>query len=86
MKQNKFLYGWKILVNYGQGWEWETWEDSWKEAKARLREYRENAPQYPVKATRGRIINHTAQSVGVGVSDPSVNGGKGFRHGNSLSI
>ena len=51
---NKYLYGWKILVHYGQGWEYELFEETWKEAKARLKEYRENCPQYPVKAVRGR--------------------------------
>ena len=54
---NKYVYGWKILVNYGQGWEYETFEDSWKETRGRLAEYRANCPQYPVKAVRGRESN-----------------------------
>ena len=29
-KINKFLYGWKLSVNYGQGWEYETFEETYK--------------------------------------------------------
>jgi hypothetical protein len=65
MKQNKFLYGWKLLVNYGQGWEYELFEESWKEAKERLKEYRENCPQYPIKAVRGREHNPDYMEVAV---------------------
>lgn len=43
---------WHLMVNYGQGWEHELTEDSWREMRDRLREYRENCPQYPVKAVR----------------------------------
>lgn len=35
-----------LLANYGQGWEEETSENSWREIKERLKEYRENAGQY----------------------------------------
>lgn len=54
---NKYIYGWKLLVNYGQGWEYEVFEESRKEAQERRKEYRENCPQYPVKLVRGREIN-----------------------------
>jgi hypothetical protein len=57
-KHNKYIYGYKIYVNYGLGWEYELWEDSWKEAKQRLNEYRENCPQYPIKASKGREFNN----------------------------
>ena len=56
-KPNKYLYGWKIAINYGQGYEYECFELTFKEARARAREYRENAPAYPVRITRGRESN-----------------------------
>jgi hypothetical protein len=40
---------WQLWINYGQGWEHEITEDTRREAKTRLREYRENCPQYPVR-------------------------------------
>ena len=55
--KTKYIYGWKIYVNYGQGWEYELFETTWKECKAHLREYRENCPQYLVKCSRGRELN-----------------------------
>lgn len=47
---------WELHVNYGHGdgWEHEVSEDSWPEMRDRLREYRQNCPQYPVKAIRRR--------------------------------
>lgn len=33
---------WCIMTNYGYGWECETQELTYKEAKKRLKEYREN--------------------------------------------
>ena len=56
MKNNKFLYGWKIMVNYGQGYEYEIFEESLSEAKKRLKEYRENC-SYPVKVSWSRELN-----------------------------
>jgi len=53
---NKFLYGWKIYVNYGSGWEYECFELTRKELKENVNAYRENCP-YPVKVTRGRELN-----------------------------
>lgn len=46
---------WQLWSDYGQGWEHELSEDSWKEMRARLREYRQNAPQYSYKAKKVRI-------------------------------
>ena len=48
---------WQIHQNfgYGHGWEEVCAEDTRKEALARLREYRENQPEYPVKVVLKRI-------------------------------
>jgi len=40
-----------LLANYGQGWEEETIEETHKDIVTRLREYRENAPQYSYRWT-----------------------------------
>jgi hypothetical protein len=40
---------------YGYGWEDVTAEDERKEALARLREYRENEPQYPHRIVRRKV-------------------------------
>ena len=37
---------WTVQGNYGQGWEDVTAENTRKECKERLKEYRENEPQY----------------------------------------
>jgi len=42
---------WRLHVNYGQGWEHEVSEESWRAMREQLRCYRENCPEYPVKAT-----------------------------------
>lgn len=36
---------------YGHGWELETTEETWTAIRERLREYRENAPEYSYKRT-----------------------------------
>lgn len=48
---------WEVQGNYGQGWECVTSEESRKDAKERLREYRDNEPMYAhrIKLTRERI-------------------------------
>lgn len=51
--QRKTRDVWHILVNYGHGWEHETTEMSWREAREQLRTYRANC-QYPVRARRRR--------------------------------
>ncbi len=55
--QRKTKDEYQIHVNYGygDGWEHETTEDSWKDAKAQRKCYRENAPQYPVKMIKRRV-------------------------------
>ena len=55
-KENKFLYGYKLFVNYGHGYEYEIFEESWAEMKKRKREYLENC-NYPIKISRGREEN-----------------------------
>ena len=46
---------WEIQGNYGHGWEMVTVEETWKEAKAQLRVYRENEPQYRHRAIKKRV-------------------------------
>jgi hypothetical protein len=46
---------WQLHVNYGQGWEHEISEDSFREARDRRREYRENCPEYPVRLLCKRV-------------------------------
>ena len=55
-KVNKFLYGWKFYVNYGYGWEYETFETDFKEMLVNKKAYRENC-SYPLKVTRGKEDN-----------------------------
>jgi hypothetical protein len=54
--QRKTRDYWDIEQNcgYGDGWEVVCAEDTWKEAKAQLRCYRENQPEYPVRASKRR--------------------------------
>jgi hypothetical protein len=58
MKNNKYLYGWALYVNYGfgHGWEYEVFEESYKEIKQRKREYLANC-NYPVKISQKRELN-----------------------------
>jgi hypothetical protein len=58
MKNNKWLYGYKILVNYGygHGWEYECFELTRKEAIEQLRCYRANC-SYPVRMVAARESN-----------------------------
>lgn len=44
----------RLFVNYGQGWEHEVTEFTHSAIRERVREYRENCPQYPVKWRSGR--------------------------------
>lgn len=52
----KWLYGWKLYVNYGQGWEYEIFEETWAGYRENRRLYRENCP-YPQRWSRGRESN-----------------------------
>lgn len=51
MKNNKFLYGWKIYVNYGFGWEYESFETGKHTAKTAL-----SPSVYHAAGRRTRII------------------------------
>lgn len=43
------------MADYGQGWEHEVTELTAGEGKARLREYRENAPKYRYRLDKKRV-------------------------------
>jgi hypothetical protein len=45
----------EIQGNYGQGWECETTEEMYKEAMKRLKEYRQNMPEYSHRCRRKRV-------------------------------
>ena len=53
---NKYLYGWKLYVNYGNGWEYETFEPTYKGYRENRKAYQENC-QYPCRWSRGRELN-----------------------------
>jgi len=44
MRQNKFTYLYVIQGNYGFGWEDLTQSENYKEARADLKDYRNNEP------------------------------------------
>lgn len=50
---------WNVQGNYGFGWETVTAETTYREVRARLREYRENEPgtSFRLKMTRERIAS-----------------------------
>lgn len=45
----------RLLANYGQGFEEEISEDTYTDIKQRLKEYRENAPQYAYTWKKVRV-------------------------------
>jgi hypothetical protein len=55
-KINKYLYGWKLYVNYGQGWEYEVFEDTRVGYLANKKAYEESCT-YPQIWTRSREPN-----------------------------
>ncbi len=56
MKINKYLYGWRFYCDYGQGWEYEIFEETRVGMLVNRMAYLENSP-YPLKITRGRESN-----------------------------
>jgi len=53
---------WEIQQRTECGWETVCTEESYTEAKARVREYRENQPEYPVRRKLVRVrIEREAQ-------------------------
>jgi hypothetical protein len=57
---NKYLYGWKFYLNYGQGWEYEIFEETYAGMKENRKAYRENCT-YPLRISRGRELNPAYQ-------------------------
>jgi len=56
-KQNKYIYLYVIQGKYGYyGWEDLCQSESWKEARADLKAYRENEP-YPLRMIERRELN-----------------------------
>ena len=55
-RTNKWLYGYKLYVNYGQGWTYEQFDETRTQFKENRKAYRENCP-YPQKWSRGRELN-----------------------------
>ena len=54
MYVRKTVDAWVLEGNYGCGWEYLLTEYTKKEGMERLREYRENQPQYPVRLIKKR--------------------------------
>jgi len=54
-RQRKTRDEYQIHQLTAQGWEEVCAEDTWKEGRARLREYRLNQPEYPVTMVCKRI-------------------------------
>lgn len=46
---------WILEGNYGCGWEYILEESTREEGMERLREYRENQPQFPVRLIKKRV-------------------------------
>ncbi len=57
MKINKYLTVYVVQGAYGQGWEDVCAEETGKEARARLKEYRENETQYAHRLITRRELN-----------------------------
>ena len=55
-KVNKYLYGWKLYVNYGKGFEYEIFEETFKGYLENKKAYRENCLYYH-KWVKGRENN-----------------------------
>lgn len=52
--ERKTIDVWWLMVDYGQGWEYEIGYYTLAEARKRLREYRENCLMYPSKIMKRR--------------------------------
>lgn len=57
IKRNKFTYLHVVQGYYGFGWEDVTASEHSREARANLREYRENCPEYPHRVIQRRERN-----------------------------
>lgn len=56
--ERKTIDVWWLMVDYGEGWEYELGEYTPSEARKRLKEYRDNCPQYPAKIVKHREPYH----------------------------
>ena len=56
---NKYLYGYRIYIDYGYGYEYELFELTHQDMKNQVKDYRKNAGHVikAIKVTRGREIN-----------------------------
>lgn len=61
-KINKYLYGYKFYVNYGQGYEYEGFCLNRRELKEMIKDYSVNCPQYSIKYNAGRELNPSFKS------------------------
>ena len=52
--QRKTKDVWYLYANYGQGWEHETTEETFREAREQVKCYRENCPQYAFRIAMKR--------------------------------
>lgn len=82
---------WHVLVNYGQGWEHELTEASYREACEQRRTYRENCPQYLVKIKRKRErvpMWKTPKAVSIARyrSDANAQKSRGLKVGGTMTI
>jgi hypothetical protein len=53
---------WQLWINYGQGWEHEISEESFREARERRKEYSENCPEYPTRIKLARVKLESAST------------------------
>lgn len=66
--ERKTIDTWELQLNYGYGWEYTLTEYTKKEARERLKEYRENQPQYPAhdwsrrELERRRLREHSGKA------------------------
>lgn len=56
-RRNKYLYGWRLYVNYGYGWQYEQFEATSAGYRENKKAYEENCP-YPQRWRRGRELNN----------------------------
>lgn len=60
-RKYNYVYVLKVKYHPLYGYEDEVIEDSYAEARQRLREYAENCPQYPAKICRRRTLREQEQ-------------------------
>ncbi len=55
--KRKYIYLFVLQLNYGQGWEDATAEETRKEIRDRCKEYAANSPEYPRRIIKRRELN-----------------------------